>query len=223
MMSEKISFVSNNVKGLQNKEKRIKLFEYLKNNISSNGFIFLQETYSHHNDEKKWADEFGGSLVFSHGKTNSCGVLIGFLGSKQIDILDQKSDKNGRILILKVKVEDRSFVLINLYNSNNESDQIMTLSELTFLLNSIDDIENQNIIFGGDFNFFFDSTIEASGGNPTLKKKTLTKFIEIKEKFNLCDIWRIRNPKAKRFTFRQNHVSGFIQRRLDYFFISNNL
>ena len=42
-------------------------------------------------------------------------------------------------------------------------------------------------------------------------------------KFNLCDIWRIRNPKIKRFTFRQQHISGFIQRRLDYFFLSNLL
>ena len=37
------------------------------------------------------------------------------------------------------------------------------------------------------------------------------------------DIWRIRNPKIKRFTFRQQHISGFIQRRLDYFFLSNLL
>ena len=36
-------------------------------------------------------------------------------------------------------------------------------------------------------------------------------------------IWRIRNPKAKQYTFRQKHVSGFLQRRLDYFFISNNI
>ena len=35
--------------------------------------------------------------------------------------------------------------------------------------------------------------------------------------------WRIRNPNVKHFTFRQNHVSGFIERRLDFFLISNML
>ena len=40
---------------------------------------------------------------------------------------------------------------------------------------------------------------------------------------NLCDIWRIRNPKFKRYTFRLNHSFGFIQRKLDYFFVSNVL
>ena len=32
---------------------------------------------------------------------------------------------------------------------------------------------------------------------------------------------QVRNPKSKRYTFRQKHVSGLIQRRLDYFCISN--
>ena len=41
--------------------------------------------------------------------------------------------------------------------------------------------------------------------------------------FNLHDIWRIRNRKTKRLTFRQQHCSGFIQRRLDYIFICNTL
>ena len=40
---------------------------------------------------------------------------------------------------------------------------------------------------------------------------------------NICDIWRIRNPKHQNFTFRQNHSTGFIERRLDYIFVSNRL
>ena len=55
------------------------------------------------------------------------------------------------------------------------------------------------------------------------KKQIYGKFIEFKEKLDLCDIWRIRNPKTKRFTFRQKHVSGLIQKRLDYFYISNSM
>ena len=30
-------------------------------------------------------------------------------------------------------------------------------------------------------------------------------MIELKEEYDLCDIWRIRNPLEKSFTFRQNH------------------
>ena len=38
-----LSFISNNVKRVQAISKRIKIFEYLKNCVTSNGFIFLQE------------------------------------------------------------------------------------------------------------------------------------------------------------------------------------
>ena len=47
-------------------------------------------------------------------------------------------------------------------------------------------------------------------------------MIELIKSFELCDIWRIQNPTEKRPTFRQSHASGYIQRRLDYFFVSNN-
>ena len=75
----------------------------------------------------------------------------------------------------------------------------------------------------GDFNLLFDSKLDAQGGNPTMKKKSLAKLIELKESYDLCDIWRVRNKKSRQCTFTQQHSSGFIQRRLDYVFISNTL
>ena len=65
--------------------------------------------------------------------------------------------------------------------------------------------------------------MEAQGGNPTLKKTSLDKLIEFKETYDLCDIWRVRNLKSKRFTFTQKHSSGFVERRLDYILISITL
>ena len=64
VMDVKLHFISNNVKGLQNSLKRIKIFEYLKNNWVSNGFLLLQETHSSLADEKKWADELKGPIFF---------------------------------------------------------------------------------------------------------------------------------------------------------------
>ena len=75
----------------------------------------------------------------------------------------------------------------------------------------------------GDFNLFFNSKLEAQGGNPTLKKNSLAELIEFKGTYDLCDIWRVRNRKSKWFTFTQKHSSGFIQHRLDYILISKTL
>ena len=86
-MGVKFYFISNNVKGLQNSLKRIKIFEYFKKKLGSDGFLFLQETHS------SLADELKGK-TFSHGKTNSCGVAIEYTGSNKVDILHKKINKN---------------------------------------------------------------------------------------------------------------------------------
>ena len=105
-MNSKITFISNNVKGIQNSAKRIKLFKYLKSYVTGNGFIFVQETHSCINDEIKWRDEFNGELFFSHGKTNSCGVAIGFYGSKTIEQINKISDKSERMLLVEARIDD---------------------------------------------------------------------------------------------------------------------
>ena len=223
MNRNNLNFVCNNVKGLQGKDKRIKIFKYLKNCISSNGFVFLQETHSSLNDEKKWADDFKGRLYFSHGKTNSCGVAIGYSGNKPFSLIDEFKDNHGRLLVLEVEIDSEILVLINFYNANAELEQISTLTELNDVIMNIKNVKNKNIILGGDFNLHFDSKLEAKGGKPVLKKKSIAKMIGLLENFDLCDIWRIRNLKKKRYTFRLNHFSGYIQRRLDYFFVSNSI
>ena len=91
------------------------------------------------------------------------------------------------------------------------------------MLNSIPNTKNKNVIFGGDFNLFFDFSLETQGRNSILRKKSLAKPTEKMETLDLRDIWRIRNCKLKPFTFHQNHVSGRTQRRLEYFLISNFL
>ena len=73
------------------------------------------------------------------------------------------------------------------------------------------------------FNLLFDSKLDAQGGNPTIKKKSLAKLIELKQSCDLCDIWRVRSMKSRQFTFTQKNSSGFIQRRLDYIFALNTL
>ena len=73
-MNGNSNFISNNVKGIKSSEKRLKLFEYLKNNINDNGFIFLQETHLLSNDELKWKDKFGEPLFFHTEKA----VLVGW-------------------------------------------------------------------------------------------------------------------------------------------------
>ena len=45
----------------------------------------MQETHSSLGDEKKWAGKLKGPIFFSHGKTNSCEIAIGCIGSNKVD------------------------------------------------------------------------------------------------------------------------------------------
>ena len=47
MINNYLQFISNNVKGLQSLEKRVKVFEYLKNCISNNGFVSSRDALHH--------------------------------------------------------------------------------------------------------------------------------------------------------------------------------
>ena len=116
MNSDNLKFISNNVNGIQKSEKRIKIFEYLKNGISSIGFIFLQETHSSVDDEKRWCDKLNSNLYFSHGKTNSCSVALGYVVSKSFVLANQTADKNSHLLLIEAIVDDVKFVLLNIYN-----------------------------------------------------------------------------------------------------------
>ena len=72
------NFLSNNVKELQSSQKRLKLFQFFKNKIIPKGILFLQETYFSKVTKIIWSDEFNGDLFFTHGKTNSCSLLVRF-------------------------------------------------------------------------------------------------------------------------------------------------
>ena len=87
-MNSNYNFISNNVNGIKASEKCLKLFEYLRNNINNNGFVFLQETHSSLKDEQKWKDGFKGPLFFSHGKSNSCVVTIGYWETETFKVIN---------------------------------------------------------------------------------------------------------------------------------------
>ena len=75
-------------------------------------------------------------------------------------------------------------------------------------------------IIGGDFNVTLDQDLDGSGG--INKRKEAVKFVEdICVDYDLLDIWRLRNPLVKRFTWRQKNP--IIQRRLDFWLVSNDL
>ena len=76
-------------------------------------------------------------------------------------------------------------------------------------------------ISGGDFNLCFDIDLDADGGSPKLKVKSVSELLSMMSENHLCDIYRIRNLEAKRFTWHRK--SHFKQRRSDFLLVSDTL
>ena len=137
--------------------------QYFKDKIGSTGVLFLQETHSDGKVKQKQKEDFKGPVFFfSNGKSNSCGVLIAYFGTGTFIVKKQQTDKERCILILNVSINDSEYILINLYNANTENEQINVLSSPI-----------KQLVMTGNFNLFFNSELEAQGGNPIVKIKNL--------------------------------------------------
>ena len=58
--------------------------------------------------------------------------MIVYSGSSKIKVNRIKNDNQGRILIVDADIDEETFALINLYNANTETEQIKTMSSLSY-------------------------------------------------------------------------------------------
>ena len=126
------------------------------------------------------------------------------MGSKVLNILNVKRYNLGRLLVVEVKIEVSIFVLINTYNADTEPEQLHTLNDLINILETFKDIQNKSVLLGGDVNVSLSPTLDWEGGQSVIIKETIVILIQITENLDVCGIWRIRNPKRKRFTYRKH-------------------
>lgn len=217
-MNFDFGMISLNVRGIRDFKKSKKMFHWISKHGGDTGISFIQETHSSIDIEYQWKQRFKSDILFSHGTKQSRGVAILFGPKLEYKIIEQWIDNAGRYIIVNCIIQGNHCLLINSYFPNIEKVQITLKKNLFQKLENI-----------GDFNFVTNSELETAGGNPQLKTSTIEQFLSIEEEMDLCDIWRIRNPDVKRFTWRR-YAQGrasikqeIIHRRLDYFLVSDHM
>ena len=180
--------------------------------------FFLQETYSTAEVEDIWRTQWQGELFFSYGTCHSCGSMVLVRGDLDFNLISIRTDDEGRYIVLEAEVQGANFLLVNVYVPNKVQEQCRFIENLN---STIDDVIKDNepkLVVGGDFNVTLESDLDCSGGNPA-QKASVKSIQDLCLDFDLVDIWRIRNPTTRRFTWRQRNP--FIQRRLDFWLISD--
>ena len=197
-------------------EKRKALLIWLQKQNAD--VIFLQETYSSKEIENNWRCQWKGPMFFAHGSNHSCGVLVLIKDGLEFDMKSKLADDNGRYILLDVTVQGSNYIMGNIYAPNKTKEQCSFFEDLQQKLDDFVTCQNQRIIIGGDFNVVNDPDLDCSGGVPKVKESSKI-LDDICLNYDLIDIWRIRNPEIKLFTWRQK--KPLIQRRLDFWLVSD--
>ena len=211
--------MSENVRGINDFKKRRSVFNWVRKQGAN--IALLQETYSSVDIERRWEHEWGGKIIFSHGSRHSRGTAVLFDNNCDYKIVDRITDAAGRINILKLLVEDEKLCIINVYAPNDENSQVAFFKLLRNMMLKEKLKDEYEIVMGGDFNLVFDPKMDKKGGTDKTKDKSLRILCELMEEFCIIDIWRVKNPNKKRYTWRQHSPS--VKCRLDYFLISDVL
>ena len=157
----------------------------------------------------------------SHGSANSRGVAILFKKGVDCIIHSKILDPVGRYVILKAEIKDKMYLLINIYAPNKDANIVEFLKDLGTTLQKENLDEEENIILGGDFNCPLNTVLDKKGGILLPRKSVVATIDCLCADLDLVDIWRVKNPSTKSYTWSQN--SPMILCRLDYWLISNNL
>ena len=203
-----------NVKGLAGKNKRIQVFEWLKQNKFN--LCFLQELHCTSENYNLWQNEWKDYLFLSGNKSNSLGIGI-LCNNLPCNSFEHHDIIPGRLQTLRFTIQETSYYLINVYGYNQDDTSLFNT------LNTIIMENNDNtFIIGGDFNTIVNPLLDKKNGNLNAHKQGSKRINELLIDNELIDVWRIKNPDTKMYTWHSN-TNPPIFCRLDYFFVSNNI
>ncbi|KAL9964740.1 hypothetical protein ACROYT_G028420 [Oculina patagonica] len=159
-------------------------------------------------------------MFYSHGTNHSKGVLILVSDKLQFKLKSVNQDSEGRYVLIEALIQESPFLLLNIYSPNKTSEQCTFFANILSILDGTDFHSQSQLIIGGDFNVHLDAEMDNEGGRVE-KKDSVKNISDIKLEYDLVDIWRVRNPDKRQFTWRQKRPR--VQRRLDYWLINDGL
>ncbi len=203
-----------NVRGLNNDEKRRRLFIWLRDNKAN--IVFLQETFC----QKEYSKMENMGWDIKHTLTDSAhsrGVAIMFDTELNYKIRNIHRKNDGRVILINVSIEDRELTLCNIYAPNKPYLRNEFFKSLKLWIARYAD-NPDDIILGGDFNCTLNQNDRSNGkGDQDRSRNNLIKLLE---GHNLIDTWY---EKKSFVQYTYTDPDSGAKNRIDYIFISNNI
>lgn len=216
-MTSYLTLNSLNCNGLNDKLKRLTLFEHLTK--SRTAIIFLQETHSKPEVETLWASEWkNGPAFFSSSPTSHSakgGVAILF-NSDNFTIKNIQYPPDGRTISLDASTKTHTFHIVNIYAPTTNH---INLKQNNIFFKSIYHLISSKFptILVGDFNNVEDLVLDREP--PIFNRPNPNPMPHICYTFSLLDPFRAHHPKTRKYT----HHSTTTQSRIDRFYMSTSI
>ncbi len=213
-MSGKLSLLTLNVSGLQNKAKRANIFHWLKTQNAD--IAFIQETHcGSEKDKSQWGNEWGKQTYWTTSSRDTAGVAILFNPNKQYDITNIEIDNEGRWITLEIDLNDNKYRLANLYAPNKGTQR------KTFFKSVCKKMIQGNIpvIMGGDFNCVLSKKDRRINNNRS--EEGQKELLQLMKDYELEDVYRRRFPSKSSYTYFKKNTN--IASRLDMWIISKSI
>ena len=207
------SFTTINVQGLGEENKRLGIFQSLQN--GNFDIIALQETHCDTSKLEDWKEEWGAKSAWTTYKSDESGVAFLFNKNLNINILEQKCNKDGRVLRVTAEIDNCKCQLVNIYGLNP-----ITLYQSDNLFKELDNYIDPDIppMLFGDYNMVEDIYADRKGGHPRNQHTYGLKALrDLKDSYRLVDIWRNHHPHKRQFTWHCTYQN--INSRLDRIYL----
>ena len=213
-----LQFASLNVRGIGEVNKRKEMYNFFREQKLD--VIAIQETHSTEGMEKDWAAQWGNKVYFSNGTSNKGGVMV-LINNEDVETEKLYADNEGRILMIKINYRNLALLLVNIYAPNQDDPQFFVQ-----MFEEIVKTEIAEVVLMGDYNMVMDpklDRIDAKRYSP----QSFKVIENIAEEMDLLDIWRIKNPEARTYSWirkksphRYNTASALSGSRIDFALVS---
>ena len=213
MMSLKM--ISLNVRGIADTMKCRAILQYYSQRAN---VLCLQETHSDEKLKKTIEAEWRGEIYTSHGSTASCGVAILIKKNIGFKCVKTVNDLEGRMIACELESDEdpvNRVTICNIYAPNKDRPCVFLET-----MKRIDELSS-NLIIIGDFNLVMDVALDRKGSSFNhVKAANVVQCIM--KKYQLIDIWRIRNPDIKHYSWMRAKPK-VIASRIDFALVSQGL
>ncbi len=178
--------------------------------------VFLQETHSDVANETEWNLWWKGHKILSHGTNLSRGVAILFSSSLDVIIVKVEEPVQGRLILVEAKIQGMLFFLINIYSPTVGHERLNCFNILSGVLKKCS--SEGYVVIGGDWNCTVNFTEDRNTEEPHIQSSgSLSKLLK---DFKLLDVWRIKHPTDRQYTWVKAFDNRVSAARLDRFYVS---